>query len=365
MRRWTLVGGGLLAGLVLAEGVCRLVVPNAITGEPNPNRTGWVVEGLVADPLVEFAFQPGYSGRMTVPGDYDVPFRINGQGLRADEDYPEEHPGRARILLVGDSFVFGIGVELQDTLGEQLERAFDADGQPGPPVEVVSVGVPSYGLDHYTKLVERWLPRLHPDLVLVALFPGNDLIDYDLSELDRRTAIEGRLVTERQAWSWNLRKYSVLAHMLLQHFNPVEHAPHARSLSATPDELDAIYRSTLPWTRRLLAAPGEGGPPVAVLIIEGRYMLGLHRKGREDVTPPLGRVLADLRQLGCTVFDPAEAWIAADAPESRFFFARDAHYTLAGNRFMADWLAPRLREAFGARLLAAGGEAPDGGSPSR
>jgi lysophospholipase L1-like esterase len=359
MRKWTLVGGGLLAGLVLAEGVCRLVIPNPITGLPDSNRTSWRVEGLVTDPVVEFSFEPGYSGRMTLPDNYDVPFRINGQGLRADEEFAPDHPGRARILLVGDSFVFGIGVELQDTLGEQLERALDTDGQPGPPVEVVSVGVPSYGLDHYTKVVERWLPRLRPDLVVVALFPGNDLIDYGLSELDRRVAIEGRLVTERQAWSWGLRKYSVLAHMLLQHFNPVERVPHSRTLNPTPAEFLAIFQSIQPWMRRLLEAPGPGGPPVAVLVIESRHMLELHRKGRvDDVSPPLNQVLADLRELGCTVFDPAEAWVTADSPESRFFFPRDPHYTAEGNRFMAEWLAPRVREAFGARLLAAGRDAP-------
>ncbi|HTE06581.1 MAG TPA: hypothetical protein VK824_10315, partial [Planctomycetota bacterium] len=97
-----LLAGGLCAGLVLAEGICRLTVSNPITGPPDPDRTSWRVEGLVNDPLVGFSFQPGFSGRMSLPGDYDVPFRISPQGLRDDRIFGPTHEGITRILLVGD-----------------------------------------------------------------------------------------------------------------------------------------------------------------------------------------------------------------------------------------------------------------------
>ncbi len=359
MRKWALIGGGLLVGLILAEGVCRLLFPNPITGAPDENRNTWRVEGLVNDEQLEFSFEPGYAGRMTLAGDYDVPFRINGQGLRADADYAASHPGGRRILLVGDSFVFGIGVELQDTLGEQLERALNADDSGGPPVEVVAAGVPSYGLDHYAGLIERWVPRLQPDLVLVALFPGNDLLDYELSQRDRKVVIEGRLVKQRQAWSYNLRKYSALAHLLLERFNPHERIELIRPQKPTPEELAHIYATIEPWIGRVVAAPGPDGPPVAIVLIETKGMIAAQQDGRKGFTiPPLNDVLADFRDAGCQVFEPVDAWIAAPPPLEQYFFTRDVHHSAAGNRFVAQWLAPRLREAFGDRLRAPTQAAP-------
>jgi lysophospholipase L1-like esterase len=362
MRRRVLIGGGLLVGLVLAEGVCRLTFPNPITGEPDEERNTWRLEGLVADEELEFSFEPGYSGRMTLAGDYDVSFGINGQGLRADGDFAPRHPDGRRILLVGDSFVFGIGVELQDTLGEQLERALNTDGAGGPPVEVVAAGVPSYGLDHYAGLIERWVPRLQPDLVLVALFPGNDLLDYELSRHDRKVVIEGMLVKQRQAWSFNLRKYSALAHLLLKRFNPHDRVDRARPLKPTPEDIAHIFRTIQPWVGRIVAAPGRDGPPLAIVVIESKGMIAAQQAGRLGFTiPPLADVLAEFREAGCQVLDPVDAWVAAPPPLEQYFFVKDVHYSAAGNRFVAQWLAPRLREAFGDRLRAPAGPSPGAG----
>lgn len=351
MRKWALVAGGLFVGLVLAEGVCRLVIPNPFSTAQDENRNTWRVEGLVNDAELEFSFQPGYSGRMTLPGDYDVPFTINGQGLRADGDYPQLHPGRRRILLVGDSFVFGVGVELQDTLGARLERELDADGSGGPPVEVVAAGAPSYGLDHYAALIERWVPRLQPDLVLVALFPGNDLLDYELSRLDRKVVIEGRLVKQRQAWSYNLRKASALAHLLLERFNPHGRIEFPRPAKPTAEDLAHILRTIEPWVRRIAEAPGAGGPPVAVVLLQTKGTIVAHMAGRQGITiPPQGEVLAKFREAGCLVFDPGRAWADAPPPSEQYFLGKDVHHSAAGNQFLARWLAPLVREAFADRL---------------
>jgi lysophospholipase L1-like esterase len=343
-KGWLAVGGTVVA-LLVAEVVCRMVVEDPFQGL-GESRNSWRVVGLAPDPELEFSFQPGYEGRMTLAGEYDVPFRINAQGLRDDHEYAAEHPGTTRILLVGDSFVFGVGVELQDSLGKQLERALNESGL-AQPVEVVAAGVPSYGLDAYALLIERWVPRLHPDLAIVALYPGNDLLDYELKATDPRIVIEGMLVGKRQAWSWNLRRYSTLAHVLLQRFNPYPRIEQQRPDRPTPQDLAHLFRTMQPWIARIAAAQASGGPPTAITACYARESVPAWRQGTlEAAVPPWNEVLAECARVGLKVLDPKPAWLAPDLVVRDFFFARDTHYTAAGNRFFAEWLAARLRAEY-------------------
>src|SRR5437899_3035923 len=66
--------------------------------------------------------------------------RINDKGLRG-RDYPYERvAGRRRILVLGDSFVFGYGVEQEEIFTTVLEGLL-------PATEVINAGVSGYGTD--------------------------------------------------------------------------------------------------------------------------------------------------------------------------------------------------------------------------
>ena len=342
MRKIWLAIGGTVGALLVGELLCRIFTEDPFKGL-GESRSNWRVEGLAPDPQLEFSFQPGYQGRMTLAGEYDFPFRINAQGLRDDHDYAEAHPGVTRILLVGDSFVFGVGVDLPDTLGKQLERALN-ETHPPQPVEVVAAGVPSYGIDGYALLIERWVPRLHPDLVIVALYPGNDLVDYELKARDPRIVIEGMLVGQRQAWSWNLRRYSSLAHLLLQSFNPYTRIESQRPDHPTKEDLDRIFRTIQPWIARIAAAQRPPGPPIAITACYARETVPAWLSGTlEAEVRPWKEVLAECARDGLTVLDPKPAWLAPGLVVRDFFFERDPHYRPAGTRFLAEWLAQQLR----------------------
>ena len=344
VKKVLLLLGVLVGGLLVAELICRLVLEDPLEAA---TRTGssWRVEGLIEDPELGYSFQPGYSGQMTLEGEYDLPFRINGQGLRDEVDFAPEHPGVQRILLLGDSFVFGVGVPFEDTLGEQLERALNTGAEGSVPVEVVAAGVPGYGPDDYALLAERWVPRLHPDLVVVALFSANDIYDCNLKRSDPMVVIEGYLVSRHQAWTYGIRKYSVLANLALRSFSPYASTPQIHRKDATAAQVETMCRSLGPWLARLAAVSQAGGPPVAALVLYGKdYVGSLRRAGKGYSIKGLPDVLRVLRHLGITVLDPEDAWMAEDATVERYYFPRDAHHTAAGNRFMAEWLASALRQ---------------------
>jgi SGNH hydrolase-like domain, acetyltransferase AlgX len=346
VKKILLLFGVLFGGLLVTELICRLVMEDPLKTESKNSRS-WRVEGLVTDPELAYSFQPEYSGRMRLEGEYDLPFHINGQGLRDEVDFPSEHPGVQRILLLGDSFVFGVGVPFEDTLGEQLERALNTGEEGSEPVEVVAAGVPGYGPDDYALLAERWVPRLHPDLVVVAFFTGNDIYDCNLKRSDPKVVVDGYMVSRRQAWSYGIRKYSVLANLALQSFSPYGRTEEPRAKHVTPAAVELMCRSMYPWLSRLAAVSQDGGPPVAALLLYGKdYLSSLHRSGKGYEIKGLPEVLASMRHLGITVLDPLEIWLPEDATVERYFFPRDAHHTAAGNHFVAEWLASALRQQF-------------------
>ena len=121
-------------------------------------------------------------GHFHVPGrrirlrtdEYETLVVINEQGLR-DDPHPYEKPeGVFRILVVGDSFVEGQHVDMEQTLASQLEVML-ADAV-DMPVEVINAGVSAYGTDNVLLFLENEGLRYEPDLVIYGFF-HNDVID--------------------------------------------------------------------------------------------------------------------------------------------------------------------------------------------
>ena len=122
--------------------------------------------------------------------DVTVQFRINGQGMRANRDYPREKPpGIKRIVSMGDSFTVGYEVDVSETFSSVLESELRSRGVM---VEVLNAGVSGYGTAEECLYLERDLFRYDPDLVLVSFY-GNDLVDNVRSGLFR---LEGDRLVE-------------------------------------------------------------------------------------------------------------------------------------------------------------------------
>jgi lysophospholipase L1-like esterase len=102
---------GLVIALGLAEGLTRLLFP---AFDPSGRfEFTYPVGSLVLG-------KPGTEARQVKnTGDYDVSIRINSHGLRDANDVATA--GSDDILVVGDSFTWGWGVEAQDRFSDQLQ----------------------------------------------------------------------------------------------------------------------------------------------------------------------------------------------------------------------------------------------------
>lgn len=147
------------------------------------------------DEQLIFKFVPNRTSVMThapVNGGATVAHRINSQGFRGAELRPSgEAP---RVVVYGDSFIHALYATDEETFPVQLSNALRA--QSGRSFEVLNAGVSSYGPDQIALKMRGELASLRPDLVVVAIFAGNDYGDLLRNKIFRLGA-DGRLVENR------------------------------------------------------------------------------------------------------------------------------------------------------------------------
>ncbi len=121
---------------------------------------------------------------------YGVLNTINSAGFR-DREFPTEKPrGVKRIVFLGDSVVYGYGLENDKTLPKQLERAFGSDK-----VEVLNFGVSGYETAQAVEFFKEKALQFRPDLVVVG-YTLNDSIyasmelDFFHDQQDRKVKVE-------------------------------------------------------------------------------------------------------------------------------------------------------------------------------
>jgi lysophospholipase L1-like esterase len=93
------------------------------------------------------------------------------RGGECDERKPD---GTLRVIALGDSWTFGVGVEAEETWPSQLEKALAAKGRT---VEVLNTGVSGYETYHEALRYRREFRAFEHDVVVVGYYPVNDVHD--------------------------------------------------------------------------------------------------------------------------------------------------------------------------------------------
>lgn len=119
---------------------------------------------------------PGAS-LVSVDSQRDFRYRIdvNSFGLRDREIEVEKPAGMRRVLVLGDSFAFGVGLKNEERFSDMLQAMLPDD------VQVINCGVPGWGTDQEMVFYETSLRRLQPDLVVLTFLMQNDVVNNALS----------------------------------------------------------------------------------------------------------------------------------------------------------------------------------------
>lgn len=122
---------------------------------------------LCRDEVADHAHYAYGVGRMKTD-EFSVVLRMNNIGMRDDDIVLPKPAGTRRVLVLGDSFMEGWGVERGAMFTDRLEAEL-AGLYPGERIEVVAAGVASWSpLCEWAWLKHRGL-ALEPDAVLMAL----------------------------------------------------------------------------------------------------------------------------------------------------------------------------------------------------
>ncbi len=283
-------------------------------GSPSANRLGLVAGTANTTEVRDYSGHP-------LKDDYPpITIRSNSLGYRDIEPEPQRS-NRTRVLVVGDSFVWGDGIASgDDTLPGLLRRNLE-EGAPGR-YDVTSAAYPGLGVHGYRRAVEAMIPEVHPDLIVVGYLGTADLVPLDGQNLAD--------LLRSQGW---------LAHALIS-LRTLQNL-HESSATAPQDapwlsELGTTSRTRLFDTLRdFVQAPGHR----AILLC---YF------GEEPT----------LQGLDALVL-PAK-W-RYQGHRSELWYAKDCHPKPALNRLLATWLASEIlhpNSAQGDRALNGEGGTP-------
>jgi hypothetical protein len=327
------------------------------------------------DSLLGWALQPNAAAPFDAP-DFHSFVHVDARGQRAIPIEPPAQPAR-RVLVLGDSVAFGVGVDDGDTFAALLAAGHRE-------LAVEALGVPGYGTDQELLSLERELAArkiVEPTTAVITFYP-NDLLDITRSaaRINRRPhfllASDGQLALigpplpppergpdMREGMNGTLadrfRLYSLLRpriENLLASLGAMERE------MAIDDQLGFFVRRYArdrepKWTLwraimdRALATTRAAGVDLLVLVVPVRpqadgAVLGslADRWGYSaadfDLDEPSREIGAWGRARGVPIADALASSRAARQRGAPIYFAFDDHPTREGHRLLADVLTP-------------------------
>jgi hypothetical protein len=145
--------------------------------------------GYTSDPTLGVKLEPGFDTKIDFQGTPTSSIHINQAGFRGAE---WSSNNSETIAVIGDSQVFGLGVNLDQTTPAHLQSLTRRN--------VLNMGVPTYGPPEYLHLVDLAAQRGVRDIVVVLNF-ANDVFEVDQPNVHRHVELDG----------WALRGEKTLA----------------------------------------------------------------------------------------------------------------------------------------------------------
>lgn len=333
---WVIAPVSLAIAVLMQEFAVRLALPQFDPG----NHLRFVPDAASGVPLGI----PDTTQRLIKnSGDYDVTVRFNRHGIRDRRDIADA--GKEDLVVVGDSFGFGWGVEERDRFSDRLERLVGR--------RVFNVSAPA-DFDGYEKLIRYAVAR------------GADI---------RNVIIAVNMVDD-------IRVYGMRSDAPPRDPAPPGGAggiglPHIKEFLLTHSSLYFMATSQIHrigWIKDLAAAAGlivplkniggEASRSDAIVSsaarlakLAGRYRttilvipsVGLWLQAKQDhIKRTHEAFVSRLRQFGLSVIDMRPVLEASGKPRS-YHFANDGHWNARGHFEAAKAIAYRLRQAGGNR----------------
>jgi hypothetical protein len=167
LSNFLLVGLSIVFALLSVELLLRLMLPLETKRRVYQDTRDIFVyhrKHIEFDPEIGIVLRPGLVERSNRTREFSVTISTNSAGFRDDEQSLD----RPEILLLGDSFAFGTGVNQEETVGSLMEKMVSR--------KVLNLGVPTYSNVQEYLSFKRWIDSRGADFRLaVFLLYHNDL----------------------------------------------------------------------------------------------------------------------------------------------------------------------------------------------
>lgn len=334
----------LVATLGLLEAATRRLVPEFWTVERLPEQDVF----LAAHPTRGYAFRPSFTDHWRNE-DFDIEVRLNERGLR-DGPLAEIAEGDPRLLALGDSYTFGIGVRADERWPGQLEQRLATDLGATRRPQVLDAGIPGYSARQIRELAEELIPLIHPQVVVFGMYADSywrvenpyRLFDQTLITTDRLDAMalgrDGELLITafppgglRTLDLWFKQHFHLGAHLLAL-ANGGRHWPERPPRAHSPEAIAHDYAPVLDEIGRMDRLARDAGARLVVLAINAQEADG-------SFTPEQA-LYNDVLRDDCAArqipfVDPLPDLVAGAAGRRLYRFAHDTHWTVAAHAIAA------------------------------
>lgn len=358
--RLILVLVGIMLPLVLAEIGLRLA--GAIL--PGDYQT---VSFAEAHPEFGRRNRPGAGWKKT--SEFTSWIEVNSKGLRGTEiDYPKP-AGERRILVIGDSFTFAEQVNQNETFTQRLEDRLNAEGGQ---YRVLNAGSNGWATANEAIYLAKEGVRFKPDVVIVALYLGNDVSDNyrrvatvsdavaaDL-KLRGADSFDGPRRILRRSELYTVFESGVLAKLPIWQDDGGNYSSD-RKAPSNQAETEEAWAITGRLLDRMRDQAESQGAHFMVMVVPSATAVSqrgdagarddddeeegneaANKPGFED---PHGQLAALTARSSLTTLDLLQAMRRADnRVKERLYFRQNAHWTAAGHGIAADELYDFLAE---------------------
>ncbi|MDH3638779.1 MAG: SGNH/GDSL hydrolase family protein [Gammaproteobacteria bacterium] len=342
-RNFSLVCVSLLFGFACAEAVLRVLD----TPLSKPNLT----QIHRASDIYGWELIPGAAG----VGKEGEVIQVNSAGFRDREWTQAKQADTKRIAVVGDSFTFGMAVNLDDSYVKQLQGFLNDEASN---IEVLNFGVIGYGMWQYQVLLEREILKYKPDLIVVGFFLDDILVSTPPYATDKtwkgKNPFEDTIPDEfNGSYSWNLirnmdgllqmkYRYNKKGHEYLRgiedrkRYIGSDSEYYKLQVGAMNSDVYKSFRRS--FKKFLDLTTAHGIPLIAAYIPDASQ---IHESERQHINEFFKGVAGE---FNVPLVDVTSMFEQAPDPRALYLFPLDAHTSPEGHRYIATALADEIKQ---------------------
>jgi hypothetical protein len=269
------------------------------------------------------------------------------------------NPGSPTIVLLGDSFTFGVGVEDEETFASRIAVGF-------PEYRFINLGIPGSALHEQLDILKMRQDELRSGKYVFFFFLGNDFADIlQHSDVGEKNGVTGFLRTvNNHVCHHELLDHSYSMQIICNLFpltavatrpwfefprDPVFYvmdrsmAPYQQlAAEALARQLKTLadLQGTLNFRCLLIAVPDVHQISHAARKLHAE-LYGVPLQQLEPLRP--NEILEkETKKAGLVLFDPTACIVAAEQEPEKLYFEHDNHFRRPGHEVFANCVRPEI-----------------------